>query len=118
IEAFAFSIVVFVGALLVGLLAVGTVPRVLRGLIKPDTVYPLYGFHYAVHRVIARLGRLEFFPLLFGDSSYIVHFLSWAGYRLSPVVQTRSNFGCDVTYSNPFVTWIGTGRVGAAGLTR
>jgi len=38
--------------------------------------------------VIARLGRLEFFPLLFGDSSYIVHFLTWVGYRLSPVVQT------------------------------
>src|SRR5213593_4528335 len=116
IEAFAFSIVVFVGALLVGLLAVGTVPRVLRGLIKPDTVYPLYGFHYAVHRVIARLGRLEFFPLLFGDSSYIVYFLSWFGYRLSPVVQTGSNFGCEVRTSNPFLSRVGTGTMIADGL--
>src|SRR3989454_10163606 len=58
VEALAFSAVFLFGAMLVGLLAVGTIPRVLRVFIKPDTVYPLYGFHYAVHRVIARLGRL------------------------------------------------------------
>src|SRR5437867_183387 len=52
IEALAFSVVLFFGAVLVGLVAVGTVPRVLSPLMKPDTVYPLYGFRYAVHRVI------------------------------------------------------------------
>src|SRR3989454_8114068 len=52
IESLAFSVVLFFGAVLVGLLAVGTVPRVLSVFIKPDMVYPLYGFHYAVHRVI------------------------------------------------------------------
>src|SRR2546428_1094088 len=116
VEALAFSAVFLFGAMLVGLLAVGTIPRVLRVFIKPDTVYPLYGFHYAVHRVIARLGRLEFFPLLFGDSSYIVYFLSWFGYRLSPVVQTGSNFGCEVTTTNPFLTSIGSGTMVADGL--
>src|SRR5438270_3562994 len=116
VEALAFSAVFIFGAMLVGLLVVGTIPRVLRVFIKPDTVYPLYGFHYAVHRMIARLGRLEFFPLLFGDSSYIVYFLSWFGYRLSPVVQTGSNFGCEVTTSNPFLARVGSGTMIADGL--
>jgi non-ribosomal peptide synthetase-like protein len=116
VEAVVFSVVFFFGAVLVGLLAVGTVPRALGLFSKPDTVYPLYGFHYAVHRVMARLGRLEFFPLLFGDSSYIVHYLSWIGYRLSPVVQTGSNFGSEVTTSNPVLTSIGSGTMVADGL--
>jgi non-ribosomal peptide synthetase-like protein len=116
IEALAFSVVLFFGAVLVGLLAVGTVPRVLRGLVKPDTVYPLYGFRYTVYRIIAGLSRLRFFPLLFGDSSYIVHFLRWAGFRLTPVVQTGSNFGSEVTTANPFLTSVGTGTMVADGL--
>jgi non-ribosomal peptide synthetase-like protein len=116
IEAVVFSIVFFFGAVLVGLLAVGTVPRALGLFSKPDTVYPLYGFHYGVHRVMARVGRLEFFPLLFGDSSYIVHYLSWIGYRLSPVVQSGSNFGSEVTTSNPVLTSVGSGTMVADGL--
>ncbi|HJR69943.1 MAG TPA: Pls/PosA family non-ribosomal peptide synthetase, partial [Gammaproteobacteria bacterium] len=116
VEAFAFSVVVFFGAVLLGLVAVGVVPRALRVLIEPDRVYPLYGFHYAVHRVIAGLSRVRFYPLLFGDSSYIVHFLKWLGYRLSPVVQTGSNFGSEVTASNPFLTSVGSGTMVADGL--
>jgi non-ribosomal peptide synthetase-like protein len=69
-----------------------------------------------VHRVIAGLGRLKFFVVLFGDSSYIVHFLSWVGYRLRPVVQTGSNFGSEVTTSNPSLTSVGTGTMVADGL--
>jgi non-ribosomal peptide synthetase-like protein len=87
IEALAFSVVLFFGALLTGLLAVGTLPRALSLFIKPDTVYPLYGFRYTVYRGIAGLCRLRFLPLLFGDSAYIVHFLRWAGWRLTPVVR-------------------------------
>src|SRR5207245_469748 len=62
------------------------------------------------------LGRLECFPLLFGDSSYIVYFLTWFGYRLSPVVQTGSNFGCEVSTSNPLLTRVGSGTMVADGL--
>ncbi len=116
IEALVFSVVLFFGAVLVGLLAVGIVSRVLTLFIKPDAVYPLYGFRYGVHRVIARLGRLQFFPLLFGDSSYIVRYLSWVGYRLSPVVQTGSNFGSEVTTSSPLLTSVGSGTMIADGL--
>jgi non-ribosomal peptide synthetase-like protein len=116
LEAFAFSIILFFGAALAGLLAIGIVPRALRGLIKPDTVYPLYGFRYTAYKVIVGLSRLRFFPLLFGDSSYIVHFFRWAGWRLTPVEQTGSNFGSEVSTSNPFLTSIGTGTMIADGL--
>ena len=116
IEALAFSAVLFFGGVLVGLLAIGTVPRALRRFIEPDTVYPLYGFRYTVYGIIAGLSRVRFFPLLFGDSSYIVHFLRWAGFHLTPVVQTGSNFGSEVTTANPFLTSVGTGTMAADGL--
>jgi non-ribosomal peptide synthetase-like protein len=116
IKALTFSVILFFGAVLVGLLAVGTVPRMLSAFVKPDTVYPLYGFRYSVHRVIAGLNRMKFFPLLFGDSSYIVHFLRFLGYRLTPVVQTGSNFGSDVITSHPFLTSVGSGTMAADGL--
>src|SRR5438876_1276088 len=90
IEALIFSLVLFFGLALVGLLLTVAVSRVLNPFIKPDTVYPLYGLHDAVHRAIARIGRIRFFTFLFGDSSYIVHFLQWLGYHLSPVEQTGS----------------------------
>ena len=61
--------------------------------IKPSKVYPLYGFHDRVHRAIARMTNAKFFTHLFGDSSYIVHYLRWLGYDLGEVVQTGSNFG-------------------------
>jgi len=116
LQALAFSAVLVFGGVLLGLLAVGLVPRVLRGLVKPDRVYPLYGFHYAAHRLIVGLSRQRFLGLLFGDSSYIVHFLRWLGYRLTPVVQTGSNFGCEVLTSNPFLTRVGSGSMVADGL--
>jgi non-ribosomal peptide synthetase-like protein len=117
VRALVFSVVLFFGVELVGLLAVGTLPRLLRRFIKPDTVYPLYGFHWGVHRVIAGLGRMEFFPLLFGDSSYIVHYLQWLGVRLKPVEQTGSNFGSEVKTADPFLTSVGRGTMVADGLT-
>jgi len=116
IQGLAISFVLFFGLVLVGLLALGIVPRVLRGFIKPDTVYPLYGFRYSVYRLIGGLCRMRLFPLLFGDSSYIVHLLKWVGWRLTPLVQTGSNFGSEVATTNPFLTSIGTGTMIADGL--
>jgi non-ribosomal peptide synthetase-like protein len=115
IEALVFSAVLFFGAALAGLLAIGIVPRALSGFIKPNTVYPLYGFRYSVHRITVALSRLRFFVLLFGDSSYIVHFLRWAGWRLTPVEQTGSNFGSEISTTNPFLTSVGTGTMIADG---
>ena len=110
------SLLFFFGAVLVAPLLVVTVPRVLNLFLKPGTVYPLYGFHDRVHRVITRMTTLKFFVRLFGDSSYIVHYLRCLGYRLSPVEQTGANFGLVVWQANPYLCSVGTGTMVADGL--
>ena len=79
----------FFGAVLLGLLFVFTVPRVLNLFITPDKVYPLYGFHYRVHHAITRMTNIKFFTHLFGNSSYIVHYLRSLG--LSPRFPGRAD---------------------------
>ena len=116
LEALVFSAVLFFGAVLFGLVGAAVLPRALNAFIEPDTVYPLYGLRYNVHRAIAKLGRMEFLPLLFGDSSFIVHYLSWLGWRLRPVEQTGSNFGSEMMTSNPLLTSVGRGTMVADGL--
>jgi non-ribosomal peptide synthetase-like protein len=116
IEAVILSLVFFFGLGLLGLLLTVAVSRALNPFIKPDTVYPLFGFHAAMHRAIARIGSLKFFTFLFGDSSYVVHYLQWLGYRLSPVEQTGSNFGIEVAHANPSLSSVGSGTMVADGL--
>jgi non-ribosomal peptide synthetase-like protein len=116
-DALAASCVLFFGAGFVGLLVVVTFPRLLNLVIKPDKVYRLYGFHYEVQRAIMRLTNIKFFTALFGDSSYIVHYLRCLGYDLSRVEQTGSNFGTGVTHDSPFLSSIGSGTMVADGLS-
>ncbi|WP_172442286.1 Pls/PosA family non-ribosomal peptide synthetase [Geodermatophilus sabuli] len=111
------SAVLSLGSVLVGLLLATTLPRVLNLAIDPDRVYPLYGFHYALHRGITRLTNRKALTGLFGDSSYIVHYLQWIGYDLSEVEQTGSNFGTNVTHESPYHVTVGTGTMVADGLT-
>jgi non-ribosomal peptide synthetase-like protein len=117
LDALFVSLVLFFGLVLGGLLFVTTVPRLLNQMIRPDTVYPLYGFHDRVHRGIARLTGVRFFTHLFGDSSYIVYYLRWLGYDLGQVVQTGSNFGTEVGHEIPFLSTIGRGTMVADGLS-
>ncbi len=117
LDALAVSFVLFFGAILVGLLIVFTVPRVLNLAIKPDKVYPLYGLHYSLHRAIAGMTNSKFLTALFGDSSYIVHYLLCLGYDLSSVVQTGSNFGSEVKHENPYLSSVGTETQVASGLS-
>ncbi len=117
LDALALSFVLFFGAVLIGLLFVATVPRLLNLFIKPDKVYPLYGFHDRVHRAITRMTGIKFFTHLFGDSSYIVHYLRWLGYDLSEVEQTGSNFGTEVGHETPYLSSIGAGTMVADGLS-
>jgi non-ribosomal peptide synthetase-like protein len=116
-DALAISAVLFFGARLVGLVFVGTVPRVLNLFITPDKVYPLYGFHYWVHRAIARTSNSRFYMRLFGDTSYIVHYLRWLGYDLQGVRQTGSNFGEVVKHDTPFLNTVRSGTMVADGLS-
>jgi non-ribosomal peptide synthetase-like protein len=111
------SFVLLFGSLLVGLLVVSTVPRVLDRAITPGRVYPLYGFHYSIHRAIARLTNVKPLIKLFGDSSYVVNYLQWIGYDLAPVVQTGSNFGTVLKHESPHLTSVGSGTMVADGLS-
>ncbi len=116
-DALVISAVVFFGAVLVGLVFVGTVPRLLNLFITPDKVYPLYGFHYWVYRAIARTTNSRFYMRLFGGTSYVVHYLRWLGYDLRGVRQTGSNFGEAVQHDTPFLSSVGSGTMVADGLS-
>ncbi|MEN3268574.1 Pls/PosA family non-ribosomal peptide synthetase, partial [Pseudonocardia sp.] len=116
-DALVISAVLFFGVVLGGLVFVGVVPRALNLFIKPDKVYPLYGFHYGVHRAIVRTTNTRFYMVLFGGTSYIVHYLRWLGYDLHEVQQTGTNFGEDVKHDNPFLSSAGSGTMVADGLS-
>ncbi|MEV6909769.1 Pls/PosA family non-ribosomal peptide synthetase [Amycolatopsis sp. NPDC051071] len=111
------SALLYFGALLGGLLAVFTIPRLLNRFLEPDRVYPLYGRHFAIQRVIARLTNLRALTYLFGDSSYIVHYLRGLGYDLSEVQQTGSNFGVEIKHETPFLSTVGSGTMVSDGLS-
>ncbi|GAA3378255.1 hypothetical protein GCM10020367_57040 [Streptomyces sannanensis] len=117
IDALVLSFVLFFGFLVVGLALLFTVPRLMNLMIKPDTVYPLYGFHYATQRALARMTNLKFFKWLLGDSSFIVHYLRGLGYDLSKVEQTGSNFGTELAHETPFLTSVGSGTMIADGIS-
>jgi non-ribosomal peptide synthetase-like protein len=116
-DVLAVSFALFFGAVLVGLSLVVTAPRLLNLAITPGRVYRLYGLHYSVHRAIVRITNLRFFPYLFGDSSYIVHYLRCLGYDLSRAEQTGSNFGMGVAQDSPYLCSVGRGTMIADGLS-
>ncbi|MDF3299265.1 Pls/PosA family non-ribosomal peptide synthetase [Streptomyces tropicalis] len=117
LDALVVSALLFFGFVVVGLAVLMTVPRLLNRLFEPDRVYPLYGFRYAAHRAVARMTNLRFYAWLFGDSSYIVPYLSGLGYDLSRVEQTGSNFGTEVAHETPFLVSVGSGTMVADGLS-
>ncbi|OKJ44902.1 Pls/PosA family non-ribosomal peptide synthetase [Streptomyces sp. CB01580] len=117
IDALVLSLLLFFGFVVVGLAVMFTVPRLINLVVKPDKIYPLYGFHYSAHRAIGRMTNIKFFAWLLGDSSYIVHYLRGIGYDLSRVEQTGSNFGTEVQHETPFLCSVGSGTMVADGLS-
>ena len=117
VHALVVSLVLFFGGLIFAFLFVMTVPRLLNLGMTPDKVYPLYGFHYALHRTIARMTNLKALTYLFGDSSYIVNYLRRLGYNFWRPIQTGSNFGQMVKHDNPYLSTIGRGTMVADGLS-
>ncbi|GAA1318371.1 hypothetical protein GCM10009647_048900 [Streptomyces sanglieri] len=117
VDALVLSLLLFFGFVVVGMAVMFTVPRLLNLVVEPDKVYPLYGLHYSVHRAIGRMTNIKFFTWLFGDSSYIVHYLRGIGYDLSQVEQTGSNFGTEVQHETPFLCSVGSGTMVADGLS-
>ncbi|MFD5520117.1 Pls/PosA family non-ribosomal peptide synthetase [Streptomyces sp. NPDC127066] len=116
-DALAVSFVLLFVITPLGFLLLATVPRLLARTIEPDRTYPLYGFHYGVHRAITLLTNRRFLTRLFGDSSSIVPYLRLLGYDLSRVEQTGSNFGTEVKHETPYLSSVGTGTMVADGLS-
>ena len=88
-----------------------TVPRLLRRLLVPGRIYPLYGVHHLIAGMLAGFAYSRMFQLLFGDSSGIVHYFRWLGIRQPDVRQTGSNFGTDTAYETPFELEFGSGSM-------
>ncbi len=116
-EVLVFSIALFLILTIVRLAVVLTIPRLLKRAIKPYKTYPLYGTRYWAHRTITRVSNVPFFTNLFGDSSYIVHYLHLLGYDVSFDEQTGANFGLNVKHDNPFNVSVGPGTMAADGLS-
>lgn len=110
------TLMLFIGGFITGLVIVLTVPRLLNTILQPDTVYPLYGVHYSFQRTMARISNIKLYKDVFGDSSYIVHYLSALGYDLGKVEQTGSNFGPEVAHESPYLSSVGTGTMVSDGL--
>jgi non-ribosomal peptide synthetase-like protein len=100
-----------------GLALLASIPRLANIFLRPGVAYPLFGFHYAMQQGVARFSNSRGFNLLFGDSSYIVHFLQLAGYNLRGYTQTGSNFGAQQKHDNPFLCAVGKGTLISDGLT-
>jgi non-ribosomal peptide synthetase-like protein len=108
----------FVVGLLVGLVFVAAVPRLVQRGLREDAVYPLYGIRYWLYRVVARMTNSRFYCILFGDSSAILHYLRFIGYRFArPLVQSGSNFGVEVRHENPYLSGVGSGTMVSDGLS-
>lgn len=116
-DALIVALALLLGAVIVGMLLIAIIPRLLNLTLKPGRVYPLYGFHYDAQRAITRLTNIKFLARLFGDSSFVVHYLRWLGYDLSEVEQTGSNFGTEVRQDSPFLCKVGSGTMVADGLS-
>jgi len=111
------SLVFLVGLTVLGLLGAFVVPRILHLAFQPGKAYPFYGIHYSLHRTILRLTNLHFYLELFGNSSYILHYLKVLGYKISMEEQTGSNFGSAVKQENPYLVTVGRGTMVADGLS-
>ncbi len=111
------SFVVYVTGLVLGLIVVGPIPRGLVLMLRSDTVYPLYGFHYAVACLVSWLSNSYAYNVIFGDSSFIIHYLRFIGFDLGVVRQSGSNFGSHQRHDIPTLCRVGSGTMVSDGLS-
>jgi non-ribosomal peptide synthetase-like protein len=108
VEILTISLILFSGLFVLRLILVTLVPRVLNLFLKENKVYVLYGFNFFFFKTLRSLSNSTVLNLLFGDSSYIVHYLKLVGYKFSEVVQTGTNFGLEQRHDNPYLASFGT----------
>jgi non-ribosomal peptide synthetase-like protein len=111
------SLIVWPSLLLIGLLLTIAGPRLLAFLVVPGRAYALFGFRHWVFDSTNRMSNSHFYNNLFGDSSYVVHYLRALGYDLSRVEQTGSNFGVAQKQKVPSLCFVGTGTMVSDGLS-
>ncbi|MCZ0964299.1 Pls/PosA family non-ribosomal peptide synthetase [Paracoccus benzoatiresistens] len=111
------SSLLLLGLLMLGLLLLYGLPRLLAFTIRDGEVYPLFGLHHFIFQTIGSVSNSAYFNGMLGDSSFIVGFLKFVGYRLDPVVQTGSNFGLSQVHEMPFMCRIGSGTMISDGLS-
>ena len=99
------------------LAAVYVIPRLCMLFLKAGVTYPTFGFHYLLQSIILRVSNSQFFCVLFGDSSFIVHYMRYVGWNLNKVEQTGSNMGTNQRHDNPFLCNIGSGTMVSDGLS-
>ncbi|HKS50303.1 MAG TPA: Pls/PosA family non-ribosomal peptide synthetase [Pseudonocardiaceae bacterium] len=117
LQTLAVSFALFFGGLAAGMLFVLTVPRALNLVLTTGRVYPLYGLHYWAQRMIARVTNTETYMTIFGDSSYIVHYLRMLGWDLFGAIQTGSNFGIEQKHESPYLSSVAPGTMVSDGLS-
>ncbi len=110
--AFAFS----AASIVVGLAGLYALPRLAHLFLREGRVYPLYGFHHTMQRMVEIFSNSAFFNLLFGDSVFIEPYLRFVGWRLAGGGLGGSTFGCEQSHDNPFLCAIGPGAIASDGL--
>ena len=103
-------------AIAVGLAGLYALPRLAHAFLREGRVYPLYGFHHSMQRMVETFSNSAFFNLLFGDSVFIESYLRFVGWRLGGGDFAGSNFGCEQGQDNPFLCTIGRGTMASDGL--
>ncbi len=103
-------------SIVVGLAGVYALPRLAHAFLREGRVYPLYGFHHSMQRMVETFSNSAFFNLLFGDSVFIESYLRFVGWRLGGGDLPGSNFGCEQGQDNPFLCTIGRGTMASDGL--
>lgn len=111
------SAIWFFGSIICALAAIYAIPRLCMMFLKPGVTYPTFGIHYLLQNVILRVSNAEFFCVLFGDSSFVVNYMRYLGWKLNKVTQTGSNFGTNQRHDNPFLCNIGSGTMVSDGIS-
>jgi non-ribosomal peptide synthetase-like protein len=114
---FLLTVPFFLSGILSQVMRVVAWPRILNLFIERDRTYVIYGFHYYLFNVISSTSNSQFLNNLFGDSSFIIHYLSLIGYDLGKVEQTGSNFGMTQSHDSPFLCKIGERTMVSDGLS-
>ena len=115
-SAFTAAIGLYSASLVGGLALVYALPRLANLFLEEERIYPLFGFHYGMHRIIETISNSLFFNMLFGDSIFIERYLRFVGWRIGAGESTGSNFGAEQMADNPFLCEIGADTVASDGL--